>query len=101
MILSRFQQAARDTALESGNRGKVHGEVAFDHRICRARHRTAVDRSGHRRDRLAALEFHDQPAAMGGIWRDAWRGRTDPDLAGKPLTATADPAAPRIMTTNG
>src|SRR5258707_313618 len=100
-MLAMPRGTVRRTALGSGNRGKVHGEVAFDHRTCRARHRAAVDRSGHRRDRLAAHQFHDQPAAMGRIRRDAWRGRTDPDLARKPLSTTADPAAPRIMTTNG
>src|SRR4029453_2371880 len=64
--------------------GGIHGQVAFDHRLSGACHRPAVDRSGHRRDSLAAIELHDQSTAMGRIWRGAWRHRPYPDLAGQP-----------------
>src|SRR5215217_7395180 len=35
--------------------GEIHGQIAFDHRLSGACRRPAVDRSGHRRDSLAAV----------------------------------------------
>src|SRR5450755_643953 len=47
----------------------------------RARHGAIVDRSGYRGDQLAAIELHDQAAAMGRLRRGAGRVRPGPDLA--------------------
>ena len=38
---------------------------------------------------LAAVELHDQPAAMGGLRRGARRRRPDPDLARQALIVQA------------
>jgi hypothetical protein len=40
-----------------------------------------LDRSGHRCNRLAAIELHDQRDPVGRLWRGARRRRPDPDLA--------------------
>src|SRR3981081_475941 len=61
--------------------GNVHAQIAFDRGISCPRHWTALDRPGHRGDRLAAIELHDRTASGGGLWRHAGRGRPDPDLA--------------------
>src|SRR5438105_3710965 len=64
---------------------KDHAQIAFDRRLSCARHRSALDRSGHRRDRLAAVELHDQPYPVGRLRRGACRFRSGPDLAGQTL----------------
>src|SRR5262249_23092153 len=69
------------------NERKVYAQAAVVPRPFRACDRTALDRPGHRRDRLAGIEFHDRQPAMGGIWSPALRGRTDPDLAGQAVAA--------------
>src|ERR1051326_7311144 len=69
-------------------RGKSHAQIAADHRPSGARHRPALDRSGHRRDQLAAIELHDPTAAMGRLRRRAGRVRPGPDLAEQTLIST-------------
>src|SRR5438128_5240840 len=38
---------------------EIHGQMAFDHRLSGTCDRPVVDRSGHRRDSLAAIELPD------------------------------------------
>ena len=54
------------------SREKDHAQLAFDRWFPRARVWPALDRSGHRRDRLAGIELHDQPDSSGPATARRW-----------------------------
>src|ERR1044072_7269217 len=80
------EPASRDQ--EAGRRRRDAQDVV-DFGPGRARDRPALDRPGHRRSRLAAVELHDQPDPVGRLWRRAVGGRPDPDLAEPAAMTTA------------
>src|ERR1700743_2788587 len=63
----------------------AHASIASDRRPDGAGHGPALDRPGHRRGEMADLELHDQPIAMGRLWRGTVRPRPGPDLAKQAL----------------
>jgi hypothetical protein len=52
-----FQGRPSAARVQKRQQGEIHGQSASDRRLSRARHRPALDRPGHRRDRLAASSF--------------------------------------------
>src|SRR3954451_4918696 len=88
------------TATEADLWGGMHAQISADRRAVCSRHRPALDRTRHGHCRLATIELHGQPAAMGRLRRCHGRLRAGADLAEQPIEENHDKKGSAGMTSS-
>src|ERR1700751_4183968 len=80
--------------------GGHDAQISADRRPVCSRCRPALDRARHGHHRLAAIELHGQPAAMGGLRRGHGRFWPGPGLAEQQIKETKKEKGTESMTSS-